>query len=105
MRSARVFPITKCVAGGLIASRVSIQKVMAVGMFVLSGSLLMLPLVSVFAHVVLYAVAMGLAGGVVTVVFFSVWTTVFGRTHLGRIQGVAQMMTVLQSITGTNQAL
>ena len=73
---------------------------MAVGIIVLAGSLIMLPFVSAFAHVVLYAIAMGMAGGVVTVVFFSVWAQVFGRTHLGRIQGVAQMMTVLASAIG-----
>jgi MFS family permease len=44
--------------------------------------------------------AMGIAGGVVTVVFFSVWGQVFGRRHLGRIQGCAQMMTVFASAVG-----
>jgi MFS family permease len=44
--------------------------------------------------------AMGIAGGVVTVVFFSVWGQVFGRSHLGRIQGCAQMMTVFASAVG-----
>ena len=48
----------------------------------------------------LIAIAMGVAGGVVTVVFFSVWGQVFGRAHLGRIQGVAQMSTVLASAVG-----
>ncbi len=43
---------------------------------------------------------MGIAGGVVTVVFFSVWGQVFGRSHLGRIQGWAQMMTVFASAVG-----
>lgn len=43
---------------------------------------------------------MGIAGGVVTVVFFSVWGQVFGRAHLGRIQGCAQMMTVFASAVG-----
>lgn len=87
-------------AGGWIGTRVSIQKVMAVGMLVLAGSVLMLPFVNTFTHVALYAVAMGMAGGVVTVVFFSVWAQVFGRSHLGRIQGIAQMLTVLASAIG-----
>jgi hypothetical protein len=43
---------------------------------------------------------MGVSGGIVTVVFFSVWGQVFGRTHLGRIQGCAQTMTVLASAVG-----
>jgi predicted MFS family arabinose efflux permease len=87
-------------AGGWLATRKSIQKLMGAGMAVLALSLLMLPFVSTFAHVAAYAIAMGLAGGVVTVVFFSVWAQVFGRAHLGRIQGCAQMMTVFASATG-----
>ena len=98
--SARWSGLAANFAGGWIASRSSIQKVMAAGMLALSGSLSMLPFIDRFAHVVLYAVAMGVAGGVVTVVFFSVWAQVFGRTHLGRIQGIAQMMTVLASAIG-----
>src|ERR1041385_6792098 len=87
--------------GGVwLASRLSIQKLMGTGMAVLAASLLMLPFVTTFAHVAAYAVALGLAGGVVTVVFFSVWAQAFGRTHLGRIQGCAQTMTVLASATG-----
>ena len=86
--------------GGWLASKWSIQKVMGCGMAVLAMSLLMLPFVRTFAQVAAYAIAMGLAGGVVTVVFFSVWGQVFGRTHLGRIQGCAQMMTVFASAVG-----
>src|SRR5438128_8824264 len=73
---------------------------MGIGMAVLAASLLMLPVVHTFSHVVAYAVTMGVAGGVVTVVFFSVWGQVFGRGHLGRIQGCAQMMTVFASAVG-----
>ena len=69
-------------------------------MAVLAAALLMLPSVTTGTHVLIYAVTMGAAGGVVTVVFFSVWGQVFGRQHLGRIQGVAQMMTVFASAIG-----
>jgi cyanate permease len=34
------------------------------------------------------------------VLFFSVWPRVYGRRQLGRIQGVAQAMTVLASAIG-----
>ena len=86
--------------GGWLASRWSIQKLMAVGMGVLAVALVALPQVRTFTHVVLYGIAMGVAGGVVTVVFFSVWGQVFGRSHLGRIQGCAQMLTVFASAVG-----
>ncbi len=87
-------------AGGWLASRWPIQRVMGIGMAVLAGALLGLPRVATETHVVLYAVAFGIAGGIVTVVFFSVWGQVFGRSHLGRIQGCAQMLTVLASAIG-----
>lgn len=86
--------------GGWLATKITIQKLMGAGMAVLAASLLMLPFVTSMAHVLAYAAAMGIAGGVVTVVFFSVWGQGFGRAHLGRIQGAAQMMTVLASATG-----
>jgi MFS family permease len=87
-------------AGGWLATRWSIQKLMAVGMGVLAAALVALPQVRTFTHVVLYGIAMGVSGGVVTVVFFSVWGQVFGRSHLGRIQGCAQMLTVFASAVG-----
>jgi hypothetical protein len=40
------------------------------------------------------------AGGFVIVIFFSFWAKTFGRAQLGRIQGTAQMMTVLASAIG-----
>jgi MFS family permease len=43
---------------------------------------------------------MGLGGGLVMVLFFSVWPRLFGRRHLGRIQGAAQAMTVVASAVG-----
>jgi MFS family permease len=48
----------------------------------------------------LYAAVMGIAGGFVIVIFFSFWSHAFGRTHLGKIQGAAQTMTVLASAVG-----
>src|SRR5262245_40038694 len=87
-------------AGGWLATKWSIQRVMGIGMAVLAVALLALPHVTTQTHVLLYAVAFGIAGGIVTVVFFSVWGQVFGRRQLGRIQGCAQMLTVLASAIG-----
>ena len=52
------------------------------------------------AQVMAWAAAMGLGGGLVMVLFFSVWGRLFGRLHLGRIQGVAQGLTVIASAVG-----
>jgi MFS family permease len=87
-------------AGGWLATRWPIQRLMGLGMAVLAGALLALPHVQTYVEVAAYAAAMGISGGIVTVVFFSVWGQVFGRAHLGRIQGAAQMMTVFASAVG-----
>ncbi|MBS1835313.1 MAG: MFS transporter [Acidobacteria bacterium] len=87
-------------AGGWAAQRWDIRKLTGIGMAVLSASLLLLPRVNALPQVDVYAALMGIAGGIVTVVFFSVWGQAFGRSHLGRIQGFAQMLTVLASAIG-----
>jgi MFS family permease len=87
-------------AGGAFAQKGSPRRLMAAAMLLLTLSLLALPHVSRERHVVAYAVVMGLAGGFVMVVFFSFWGRAFGRAHLGRIQGAAQILTVLASALG-----
>jgi MFS family permease len=86
--------------GGWLATKIPIQRLSGIGMAALAAALVLLPLVRTYTHVLMYGAIMGIAGGVVTVVFFSVWGQVFGRAHLGRIQGCAQMMTVFASAVG-----
>jgi MFS family permease len=86
--------------GGAFAARGSMHRLLAVAMLLLTGSLLALPHVRAEIHVVAYAAVMGLAGGFVMVVFFSFWGRAYGRAHLGRIQGAAQISTVLASAVG-----
>ena len=85
---------------GAWADRGSLRRVLIVALLILTGALAALPHVSTTAHVMAQAVAMGVSGGFVMVVFFSFWGKAYGRTHLGRIQGVAQAMTVFASATG-----
>ncbi len=87
-------------AGGAFAQKGSLRQLMAAAMLLLTLSLLALPFASREWHVTAYAVVMGLAGGFVMVIFFSFWGRVFGRAHLGRIQGAAQILTVLASAVG-----
>lgn len=87
-------------AGGYLARVVSHNRLMAAGMLTVSAALLVLPLGRSSAALYSYALLMGMAGGVVTVVFFGCWAKAFGRRHLGRIQGAAQVMTVLASAMG-----
>lgn len=86
--------------GGLLARYISIGSLMAGAMGLLAASLICLPLAQGTAGVYAYAIMNGIAGGIVTVAFFTCWGQVFGRTHLGKIQGLAQAMTVLLSSAG-----
>ena len=86
--------------GGWLAMRMHLSTLLAVSLFVLALGVAALPHVSTFMHVMIWATAMGLGGGLVMVLFFSVWPRVYGRKHLGRIQGAAQAMTVVASAVG-----
>lgn len=86
--------------GGWLAAKWSMNRLMALAMGLLAGSLFALPHVTTQTHVAAYAFVMGLAGGFVIVIFFSFWSRAFGRAHLGKIQGVAQALTVLASAVG-----
>jgi len=86
--------------GGWLAVRISLPSLLAISLFVLAAGLAALPHVTTIVQVMVWAVAMGLGGGLVMVLFFSVWPRVYGRAHLGRIQGAAQAMTVLASAIG-----
>jgi MFS family permease len=78
----------------------SLRRVLVAALLLLTGALIALPHVRSTSHVMAQAVAMGVAGGFVMVVFFSFWGKAYGRTHLGRIQGVAQALTVFASAVG-----
>jgi MFS family permease len=86
--------------GGWLAVIVPLNRLMAISLFVFAGGLLWLPHVTTPLQVMLWATSMGLGGGLVMVLFFSVWARFYGRRQLGRIQGVAQALTVVASAAG-----
>ena len=102
-RSLVIVALTSLVGnflGGWIASKWKMNRLLALAMVLLAGSLVALPHVSTQLHVAIYAAVMGLAGGFVIVIFFSFWSAAYGRKHLGKIQGAAQAMTVIASALG-----
>lgn len=86
--------------GGWLAPRMSLTRLMGIALLALAAGVAALPALATLPHVMIWAAAMGLGGGIVMVLFFSVWPQIFGRRHLGRIQGLAQAMTVLASAVG-----
>jgi len=87
-------------AGGFLAARMPLGRLLAASMFILTLGLAVLPHVMTKGHVMMWAAAMGVGGGIVMVLFFSAWPRLFGRRHLGRIQGSAQALTVIASAIG-----
>ena len=86
--------------GGWLAMRMPMSTLLAISLSILAMGLAALPHVTTIVHVMMWATAMGLGGGLVMVLFFSVWPRVYGRKHLGSIQGAAQAMTVVASAVG-----
>jgi MFS family permease len=87
-------------ASGWLTLRWSMQRLLGIAMLLYGTAIGALPLLTTLTGLWFFAVLMGLSGGVITVVFFAVWRRAFGSLHLGRIQGAAQMLTVLASAVG-----
>jgi MFS family permease len=85
---------------GWLTTRWPMPRLLAVSMALYGAGLLGLPLVTSIAQLWVIAAMVGVAGGMITVLFFAIWGHAFGQAHLGRIQGAAQMLTVLASAIG-----
>jgi MFS family permease len=88
------------VAAGWLARRRPMGKLLGIGVAVLAASLAFFPLVTTLGGAAVYAVLLGVSGGVITVVYFAVYGHTYGRTHLGSIQATVQVLSVLASATG-----
>jgi MFS family permease len=85
---------------GWLATRWSMGRLLTIGMVALAGSLLLFPFIHSTWLVIVYATMLGVSGGIITVVFFSVYGHAFGRASLGSIQGTVQVLSVFASALG-----
>jgi MFS family permease len=85
---------------GWLTTRWPMPRLLAISMGLYGVALLGLPLVTSIAQLWVIAGLVGMSGGMITVLFFAIWGHAFGQAHLGRIQGAAQMLTVLASAIG-----
>ena len=85
---------------GWAARRWSLGKLMTVAMVAVGVYLLAFPELKTPGQALTHAGLLGFSGGVVSVIFFTAWADIFGRLHLGKIQGAAQVFAVLASATG-----
>ncbi len=87
-------------ACGWLTLRLSMPRLLGVALFIYATALAVLPLLATLSQLWIFAALIGLSGGMITVIFFAVWRQAFGPAHLGRIQGAAQMLTVVASAIG-----
>ncbi|MBC7852787.1 MAG: hypothetical protein IAF94_05065, partial [Pirellulaceae bacterium] len=91
--------VTNLVCGGL-ARVVRQQWLLGIGLAFYAVAIGLLPFIQSERGVYGYAILQGIGGGMMTVLFFAVWGQAFGTRELGRIQGAAQMLTVVASACG-----
>jgi len=85
---------------GWLVQRVRLGIVMSVALLLMCVCLLVLPRLSSIGFAMLHAVPFGMAGGVVPVMYFTCYAKAFGREHLGKIQGSAQLLACFASASG-----
>jgi hypothetical protein len=85
---------------GWLGQHCALNRLHAVGLLLLAACLMWLPFIHATWQITLYGVGMGISGTITTVLFFTIWGQAYGRAHLGQIQAVAQMLTVLASAAG-----
>lgn len=88
------------IVGGKLATRERVGLLLSCGLLLLAGSLALFPSIRTIGQLRLYGSAMGFVGGLVTVVHFAAWGHFYGRRELGKIQGVAQVVSVIASAFG-----
>ncbi len=85
---------------GWLTLRWPMRRLLAAALFIYAAGLLSLPMLRTHAQLWAFAGLVGVSGGIITVVFFAIWRQAFGALYLARIQGAAQMLTVLASALG-----
>ena len=85
---------------GVMARRANLGRMLGLGLFLLSITLAYFPYITTKTQLWVYSSTMGVIGGIITVAHFAAWRSFYGASHLGRISGPAQLLSVLFSATG-----
>ena len=70
-------------ACGWLTIRWSMQRLLGLALFIYAVALAALPVLRTQPQLWLFAVLIGLSGGMITVIFFAVWRRAFGLAHRG----------------------
>ena len=76
------------------------RALVAINLGLLAGIMISYPHLHAAGTVIVHASLYGFCGGVFSVIYFTGFGKAFGPTHLGKIQGAAQVMTVVASALG-----
>lgn len=85
---------------GWLSRKYRYQTLTFAALLVYALGLGFIPVISHHWQLWILSAPLGIAGGMIIVIFFSVWSDLFGQRQLGRIQGAAQMLTVVSSGLG-----
>lgn len=85
---------------GWIGERWSLNRLLSVGLILQAICMVSLPFIRSITGISVYGAGMGVSGTITTVLFFTIWSRAFGRRHLGQIQAIAQLLTVVASAAG-----
>ena len=85
---------------GWLSVRMLVPRLLSLSLLLLAGVLFALPVLTSSAQVVLVFAVYGVCGGAFAVLFFAGYGQAFGRLHLGKIQGTAQVLGVTASAIG-----
>jgi MFS family permease len=86
--------------GGWLSMKWPLGRLMGIAMLMLAASLALFPMLDTKAKLMLYAVALGVSGGLLTVVFFAFYRKAFGQAHLGSTQGAGHVLATVSSAAG-----
>jgi len=85
---------------GYLANSVRLTYLLSACLLATACCLAGLPLATQPWHAYAYGLGLGIASGAVALLFFATWGKLYGQRALGKIQGVAQMLTVFASASG-----
>jgi MFS family permease len=85
---------------GLLTRYVNIKYVLALSLFFTGLVKFLFPFIETPAQVYAYTIVLAISGGGLSVLFFIAWADLFGKREVGRIQGLAQMLSVFASAAG-----
>ncbi|MDR0699570.1 MAG: MFS transporter [Tannerella sp.] len=85
---------------GLLTRYINIKYVLALSLFFTGLVKFLFPFIETPEQVYAYTIVLAISGGGLSVLFFIAWADLFGKRDVGKIQGIAQMLSVCASAAG-----